>query len=84
MDTLMKMLNEPSQSINHAKSYFIGTFMQSHLSKRPVAKLLKGYHKARQDYLQTGKDEYKVASEIIKAELERRGIPIVENPQRML
>ena len=50
--------------------------LEKHLMSRPDDKLIKGYKEAMTDYQTTGNEECKVAADIIKKEIERRGLKI--------
>ena len=50
--------------------------MNMHLQSRPDEKLINGYKQAMKDYEETGKEDYKIAGDLIKNEIERRGLKI--------
>ena len=50
--------------------------MEKMLKKRPDEKLIAGYKKAMQDYEETGDEQCKHAGNIIKAEIDRRGLKV--------
>jgi len=50
--------------------------MEQHLKKRPDEKLIKGYKAAMLDYEETGNEQCKIAGDIIKREMDRRGLKI--------
>ena len=50
--------------------------MEKHLKSKPDEKLIKGYKEAMSDYNQTGNEQCKVAADIIKKEIDRRGLEI--------
>ena len=50
--------------------------MEQMLKTRPDNKLIEGYHLAMHDYEQFDNKQAKVAAEIIKKEIDRRGLTI--------
>jgi len=50
--------------------------MMGDLKKKPDEKLINGYKQAMKDYEDTGNEQCKVAGEIIKKEIDRRGLKI--------
>jgi hypothetical protein len=50
--------------------------LEKHLRKRPDEKLIRGYATAMKDYDVTGDEECKIAADIIKKEIDRRGLKI--------
>ena len=50
--------------------------MNADLSEKPDDKLIDGYKKAMKDYKDTGNKQCLVASELIKKELDKRGIKV--------
>ena len=50
--------------------------LEAHLKTRPDANLLEGYNRAMEDYRKTGKEEIRVAGELIKTEIDRRGLKV--------
>ena len=49
-----------------------------HLKERPDEKLIKGYKEAMKDYKETGNIKCKFSAQIIKQEIDRRGLKIDE------
>lgn len=52
--------------------------MNKYLMSRPDEKIISGYRNAMKDYENTGDEKQKIAANIIKQELDRRGIKIDE------
>jgi len=50
--------------------------LEKHLKKRPDEKLIKGYKEAMKDYKDTGNEQCKYAADIIKKEIDTRGLKI--------
>ena len=50
--------------------------LEAHLKKRPDEKLINGYNKAMNDYKRTKDRQIKLAADIIKKEIDRRGLKI--------
>lgn len=51
--------------------------LEKHLMGKPDEKLIKGYKEAMNDYRTTGNEECKLAADVIKKEIERRGLDII-------
>lgn len=52
--------------------------MSKYLKSRPDEKIINGYKNAMKDYENTGDEKRKIAANIIKQELDRRGLKIDE------
>jgi len=50
--------------------------LKEHLKGRPDLKLINGYKQAMQDYEDTMDERFKCAADIIKEEIDRRGLKI--------
>ena len=50
--------------------------MEKHLKGRPDQKLIDGYKNAMADYDATGNEQCKIAADIIKKEIDRRGLKV--------
>lgn len=50
--------------------------MMSDLSEKPDENLINGYKKAMEDYEETGDKKHKIAADIIKKEIDRRGLEV--------
>ena len=50
--------------------------LEKHLKKRPDHKLINGYKNAMKDYKETDNEQCKVAADIIKKEIDKRGLKI--------
>lgn len=50
--------------------------MEKHLKNRPDEKLIEGYKRAMQDYEDTKNEQCKSSADIIKQEIDRRGLEI--------
>ena len=50
--------------------------LEKHLSKKEDEKLIKGYKNAMYDYEQTGNEHCKLAADIIKKEIDKRGLKV--------
>jgi len=50
--------------------------MNAHLQSRPDEKLIAGYQKAMKDYEETENPQAKIAADMIKKEIDRRGLDI--------
>jgi len=50
--------------------------MKKHLMKRPDEKLINGYKNAMKDYEETENEQCKIAADMIKQEIDRRGLKI--------
>jgi len=50
--------------------------MEKHLKGRPDEKIIEGYKQAKYDYEQTNDEQIKMAMDIIKKEIDRRGLKV--------
>lgn len=50
--------------------------LENHLKGKPDEKLIKGYKQAMKDYKDTGNEECKAAADIIKKEIDTRGLKV--------
>lgn len=50
--------------------------LEKHLKKRPDEKLINGYKRAMEDYKESENEQCKWAADIIKKEIDRRGLKI--------
>jgi len=50
--------------------------MQNDLKNKPDEKLINGYKEAMKDYKETKDEQCKIAADLIKAEIYRRGLMI--------
>lgn len=50
--------------------------MQNDLKDKPDDKLIEGYKRASKDYEETADEKIKVARDVIKAEIDRRGLKV--------
>jgi len=67
MAGIFDMLKEAKETINN---------MNATLEEKPDEKLIKGYKDAMKDYKDTGNEHCLRAAEIIKKEIDRRGISV--------
>jgi len=50
--------------------------MEEHLKTRPDDKIINGYKNAMKDYKETGNEQCKIAADVIKKEIDRRGLKV--------
>lgn len=50
--------------------------LEKHLKGKPDEKLIKGYKEAIKDYENTGDEQCKIAADIIKKEIDKRGLKL--------
>jgi len=50
--------------------------LNAHLISRPDDKIIAGYQKAMKDYEESGNQQAKIAADLIKKEIDRRGLDV--------